>query len=60
MYREDMAEYTALADKIKAKSKEHKTLLTEKKAMPVIHVLKHRELSSRIAELTEDLEELRT
>lgn len=28
--------------------------------MPVIHVLKHRELSSRIAELTEDLEELRT
>lgn len=60
MYREDMAEYTALADKIKAKSKEHKTLLTEKKAMPVIHVLKHRELSSRIAELTEDLEELRS
>ena len=60
MYREDMAEYTALADKIKAKSKEHKTLLNEKKAMPVIHVLKHRELSSRIAELTEDLEELRT
>ena len=60
MYREDMAEYTALADKIKAKSKEHKTLLTEKKAMPVIHVLKHRELSSCIAELTEDLEELRT
>lgn len=60
MYREDMAEYTALADKIKEKSKERKTLLAEKKATPVIHVLKHRELSSRIAELTEDLEELRT
>ena len=60
MYREDMAQYTALADKIKAKSKERKTLLTEKKETPVIHVLKHRDLAKRIAKLTEDLEELRT
>ena len=60
MYRDDLAEYTAIADKIKAKSKERKALLSEKKETPVIHVLKHRELAKRIAELTEDLEELRT
>lgn len=60
IYRDDMVEYTALADKIKAKSKERKALLTEKKETPVIHVLKHRDLAKQIAELTEDLEELRT
>lgn len=60
MYREDMAQYTALADKISKKSKERKAALDEKKVTPVIQVLKHRELAKRIAELTEDLEELRT
>ena len=58
--REDMAQYTALADKISKKSKERKAALDEKKATPVIQVLKHRELTKRIAELTEDLEELRS
>ena len=60
MFREEMAEYVAVTDKIKAKSKERKSLLTEKKETPVIHVLKHRDLAKRIAELTEDLEELRS
>ena len=60
LFREDMAEYVAVTDKIKAKSKERKSLLTEKKETPVIHVLKHRDLAKRIAELTEDLEELRS
>lgn len=60
MYREDMAKYTALADKISKKSKERKAALDEKKATPIVHVLKHRDLAKRIAELTEDLEELRT
>lgn len=60
MYREYMAQYTALADKISKKSKERKAALDEKKATPVIQVLKHRDLAKRIAELTEDLEELRT
>ncbi len=60
MYREDMAKYTALADKISKKSKERKVALDERKATPVIQVLKHRELAKRITELTEDLEELRT
>jgi len=58
--REDMAKYTALADKISKKSKERKAALDEKQATPVIHVLKHRDLAKRIAELTEDLEELRS
>lgn len=60
MYREHMAQYTALADKISKKNKERKAALDEKKATPVIQVLKHRDLAKRIAELTEDLEELRT
>lgn len=60
IYREDMAQYTALAEKISKKSKERKVALDEKKATPVIQVLKHRDLAKRIAELTEDLEELRT
>lgn len=60
MYREHMAQYTALANKISKKSKERKVALDEKKATPVIQILKHRDLAKRIAELTEDLEELRT
>lgn len=60
MYREDMAQYTALAEKTSKKSKERKAALDEKKATPVIQVLKHRDLAKRIVELTEDLEELRT
>ena len=35
-------------------------LLAEKKATPVINIPKHRNLSRRIAELTEELEELRS
>lgn len=35
-------------------------LLAEKKRTPVLHVMKHRELSRRIAELTEDIEELKS
>lgn len=60
MYREDMAQYTALADIISKKSKERKAALDEKKVTPAIHVPKHRDLAKRIAELTEDLEKLWT
>ena len=35
-------------------------LLAEKKNTPVLHVVKHRELSQRITELTEDIEELKS
>ncbi len=60
LFRDEMTEYVAIADKIKAKVKERKAALAEKKETPVIHVLKHRDLAKRIAELTEDLEELRS
>ena len=56
----ELERYTQIAGRIKEKSKERNTLLSEKKAMPVINILKHRELSRRIAELTEELEELRS
>ena len=52
--------YTRIATEIKEKGKERNTLLSEKKATPVLNILKHRDLTHRIAELTEELEELRT
>ena len=60
VYRPQMARYTGLVQQIKNKSKERKALLTEKKALPAWKMLKHKELAARIAELTEDLEELRS
>lgn len=56
----ELERYTRIAGRIKEKNKERSTLLSEKKATPVINILKHRELSRRIAELTEELEELRS
>lgn len=56
----ELERYTQLAGRIKEKSKERNTLLSEKKATPMLNILKHRELSRRIAELTEELEELRS
>lgn len=35
-------------------------LLAEKKNTPVLHVVKHKDLSQRITELTEDIEELKS
>lgn len=52
--------YNALADKIKATSKERKNLLAEQKELPFWNVPKKKELTARIAELTELLEELRS
>ena len=45
---------------IKEKSKERKALVAEKKELSVYHVKRHKVLAVRIAELTEDLEELRS
>ncbi|CAK7033098.1 MAG: hypothetical protein ENTB_01872 [Enterocloster aldenensis] len=56
----DLERYASLVKQIKAKSRERKNLLAEKKSTPALSILKHRELASRIAELTEDLEELRS
>ena len=60
VYRSQMARYTGLVQQIKDKSKERKALLTEKKTLPARKIFKHKELAARIAELTEDLEELRS
>ena len=60
VYRSQMARYTGLVQQIKDKSKERKALLTEKKTLPARKIFKHKELASKIAELTEDLEELRS
>ena len=58
--KQELERYTRIAGQIKEKSKERNTLLAEKKETPVLNIIKHRDLSRRIAELTEELEELRS
>ena len=60
VWRPELEHYTGLVQQIKEKSKERKTLVAEKKALPIYHVKRHKALAVRIAELTEDLEELRS
>lgn len=60
VWKPELERYTGLVQQIKEKSKEHKTLVAEKKALPIYHVRHHKALAVRIAELTEDLEELRS
>ena len=55
-----LAEYLALVQKIKNAAKERKTMLTEKKEIPFWNASKHKELSAKIAKLTEDIEELKS
>ena len=56
----ELERYTRIAGQIKEKSKERNVLLAEKKETPVLNIIKHRDLSRRITELTEELEELRS
>ena len=60
VWKPELERYTGLVQQIKEKSKERKTLVAEKKALPIYHVRHHKALAVRIAELTEDLEELRS
>ena len=60
VWKPELERYTALVQQIKEKSKERKALVAEKKELPIYHVKRHKVLSIRIAELTEDLEELRS
>ena len=60
VWKPELEHYTGLVQQIKEKSKERKTLVAEKKAWPIYHVKRHKALAVRIAELTEDLEELRS
>ena len=56
----DLERYTLLVQQIKNKTKERKTLLAEKKATPFYQFVAHNDLAKQIAELTEDLEELKS
>ena len=52
--------YMGLVRQIKEKTKERKNLFAEKKETPFYQIPKLRDLTRRIAELTEELEELKT
>ena len=52
--------YMCLVRQLKEKTKERKNLLAEKKETPFYQIPKLRDLARRIAELTEELEELKT
>ena len=52
--------YSEVVGQIKSLSRERTGLLDEKMAISVLNLIKQRELSKRIAKLTEDIEELRS
>lgn len=58
--KSDLERYAGLVRQIKDKTKERKNLLAEKKETPFYQIPKLRDLTRRIAELTEELEELKT
>ena len=60
MWKPEMDRYMGLVQQIKEKSKERTALVKEKKELPIFCVVRGRELAAKIAELTEDLEELRS
>ena len=58
VWKPELKRYTGLVQQIKEKGKERKSLVAEKKELPIYHVKRQKALAVRIAELTEDLEEL--
>ena len=56
----ELERYTGLVQQIKEKSKERKALLEEKKETPFYQIPKLHNLTRRITELTEEIEELKT
>jgi len=56
----DIKRYENIVKQLKAKIKERRILLEEKKSAPAIQVFRHRELAQKIAGLTEDIEELKS
>ena len=55
-----LRQYSEIVSQIKSLSRERKELLDEKKAISALNILKQRELTKRIAKLSEDIEELRS
>ena len=58
VWKPELERYIGLLQQIKEKSKERKSLVAEKKELPIYHVKRHKALA--VAELTEELEELRS
>ena len=58
--KEIYADYTDTVKQLKERTKEKNALSAEKKATPALKILRHRELTQRIAALTEEIEELRS
>ena len=56
----DLDRYLNTAEKLKEKNREKKSLVVQKKETPVLNVMEHIRLSSRIIELTEEIEDLRS
>lgn len=56
----NLVRYTELVQEIRGKGKERKSLLAQKKETPLYLIPKQCELSRHIAELTEELEELKS
>lgn len=52
--------YKGIVKQIAVKKKERRELQKQKKSTPVIKVITHRDLARRIAELTEEIEELKS
>lgn len=59
-FKPKLERYAGLVQQIRGKSKERKNLLTEKKETPFYQIPKLRDLTRRIAERAEELEELKT
>ena len=55
-----LEQYKGIVNTITDKTEQRNTLLDEKKAIPKLQLNKHRDLSRRIAELTEEIEELKS
>lgn len=53
--RPALAQYNQVAKDIRDKTKERRSVLSEKKALSAVHVFRHRELAAKIAALTDDL-----
>uniref|UniRef100_UPI002ECFFD22 MobQ family relaxase n=1 Tax=Enterocloster clostridioformis TaxID=1531 RepID=UPI002ECFFD22 len=56
----DIKRYEDIVKQLKAKIKERRGLLEEKKTMSALQVFRHRELAQKIAGLTENIEELKS
>lgn len=60
VWKPEMERYMGLVQQIKEKGKERTALVNEKKELPIFRIIRSRELAAKIAELTVDLEDLRS